>query len=283
MGLPRNSRRQLREGIGQATRLGVCARQAVHGRLEPGIDGQRLSECSRGVVVSPRRGEFIPAGDQPCRLALRHAQQASQLDERIVRVIHPDVDYALDRGFRLRIERPDDQDARRLHTAGVAALRLSRIEGCHQAVGHRALRRLVGPGHGLDHGRARQRVALCREVEPADMPGVIPQMHGVFGIVVAADDAPPGVDGRPSPGVDDRHLPRIAPPIFVGDALDDVLWRETLLEQRDGLWSVETVGGGLRGDSTDAGLGPRHRCAGTERPRLHADTHLAGCGVDGDD
>ena len=83
--------------------------------------------------------------------------------------------------------------------------------------------------------------------------------------------------------IDHGHLARVAPGIFVGDALDDLGRRQALLEQRDRLGTVLTVRRRLRGHGADARFRVRDGGAGPERARLDPDAELVGRGIEGDD
>ncbi|MEZ5287615.1 MAG: pyruvate carboxylase [Vicinamibacterales bacterium] len=180
------------KGLAQPARLRVALRQGVHHRLGTRVDGQGLFGGRNRLGVSARRGQLLAARGQPGRLPGRHPQQPPQLHERVLRIVHADVHDALDGGCRVWLERPDHEDARRLHAAGVAALRLARVERVHQPLGHRAGARPMRSRHRREHGLARERVALDGEVVSGDMAGVIAQVHRVVGILVAVDDPTAG-------------------------------------------------------------------------------------------
>ena len=104
-----------------------------------------------------------------------------------------------------------------------------------------ALAVLVGRGHRLHHLLARQRVALHGEILAGDVAGIAAEVNGIVRVGVAVDHALAGVDRRSALGVDDRHLPRVAAGIFVGDVLHDLGRAQPLLQQRDGLRTVERL------------------------------------------
>jgi hypothetical protein len=113
--------------------------------------------------------------------------------------------------------------------------------------------------------------------------GIAAQVHQIFRVVVAIDDALAGVAGRPARRVDHGHLPRVASRVVVGDAFDHLGGREPLLEQRDGLGAVLAVGGRLGGHGAHARLGEGHRRTGPEGARLHTDAQFLRGRVERDD
>jgi hypothetical protein len=263
--------------------LCVALRERIEQLVAVRVDVERLLLLGDGLgelaFACEPGGGFRQAGVH----AEREVQQPPELLERIGRIVDADVDDALDGRRRVGRKRPDHQEAGRLHAARIAALGLAGVECVHQALGHRPLAGLVGGGHGLEDVLARQRVALDRKAPAGDVAGVTAEMNEIRRIGIAVDHAFAGVHRRSTFGVDDRHLARVPSRVLVGDALDDLLRRESLLEERDGLGSVLAVRRCLRGDRANARLGERDRRAGGERSRLNADAQLVRSRIERDD
>ena len=236
--LARDGERQPFQRALRVARRGVTPRELIHRLFAPRVDLERLLGFFNRLGVLAFLRQLRRARQQPVRHARGHHQQAAQLVERLLVIVDANVDDAFDGVFGIRRQRAHHQDAGRLHAARIAALRLAGVERIHQPLGHRALAVLIRRGHGLDHLFARQRVALRGEVGTRDVSGVAAEVHEVLGIGIAVDHALAGVDGGPALRVDHRHLPGVAAGIFVGDPLDDLRGRQSLLEQGDGLRTV---------------------------------------------
>jgi hypothetical protein len=184
-------------------------------------------------------------------------------------VVHAHVDPPVGGAARVS-DRLHDEDAPGLLAPGITARGLPRIERRHQPLSQHTFGFLERPSHLPDDRLSRQDVSLRGVVLTLD-------------ITRPVAGARPGVRRDPALGVDDRQLPAILARIRLGQATDDLLGREALLEQGESLGSVRLVGRGLRGDGSDARLRIRHDGGGPEGTGLHGDAELFGDGVPGDD
>jgi hypothetical protein len=94
------------------------------------------------------------------------AEGAGELGERIVVVVHPQIDASAP-GFALG---RDHQQRRRHPPAGVPAGGFPRLENGEQADGELALRRLEGLGHRLGYTLRRDHVRLTAAVGRGRLP-----------------------------------------------------------------------------------------------------------------
>ena len=146
--------------------------------------------------------------------------------------------------------------------ATVAAGSLGRGEARQQSLGQRAFGRLEGLSECVD------RLAGDEDVPLGGVPGAGPAACPV----VAAGA---GERGAPAGGVDDAELPLVAAVVGLGQALDDLLGRQALPQQREAIGAVARIRVRLRRDGAHPGLRP-----GDDRPdgqelRLHGDAPLS--------
>ena len=217
------------------------------------------------------------------RHAKRDVQQASQLFERIDRIVHANVHDAIDGDVGPRRYGPDDEQPGRLHAARIAAGRLTGVEGIHQPLRHRSFPVLVGARHVLQHVFAGERIALDREILAGDVAGVAAEVNEILRVEIPVDHVLAGIDGGAPFRVDHRELPGVAARILVGQLLDDLRGTQSLLQQLDRFRAVEAVGCRLRGDGADPRNRVRNGRAGRKRMRLHGDAELGRRRIECDD
>ena len=175
-------------------RLRIALRHRIHERFAARIDVERFLLLGDGLCELAFAREFRRCIRESIRDARRHVEQPPQFLERVLVIVDPDVDDALDGVGGIGGQWPHHEDACRLHAAGVAAFRLTGVERVHQPLGHRAFPPLVGGRHGLHDFDAGKCVALNREARASDVACIPAEMHRVLGIRVPRDHVAAGVD-----------------------------------------------------------------------------------------
>ena len=198
------------------------------------------------------------------------AVDAAQLLERSLVVVDAEVDEEVGEACVTAVLL-DDEQARRLLAAAVAAGGLGGVEAVQQAQRQRLRGGALEGVREAVHGRLRDEDVALRRVAvpgPAARPGVA---------------ALAGERRRASLTVDDSEL--ALGPLFVrgGQPFDDLLRREALAQQHEPVRAVAGVRVRLRRDRADVRLRPGDHRADGEELRLDGDSPLTLLEVAGDD
>ena len=196
-------------------------------------------------------------------------QQAGDFVHRFRMIFNPKIQCTVFPRFS-RFFSPDHQYGRRLLAPDIPTFALGGLQGGHHPFGQRALARVKGLGHGRPDGVVQHHVGLYRKIRPGTVSGLC---YAFF----------PGIGGYPSLGVDDGHLPKV--PAFI--RFDKFLYRLLRAQTRSKQFEASRTEGGiyerLRGNGTDAGLGPGNHLTDREPVRLYRHTDIAGDRIAGYD
>src|SRR4029077_2567682 len=195
------------------------------------------------------------------RVGALDAQQTPELQQRISRIVDPQVDGAV--LPRPAAGVPSDHEHRRgLPAADVAAFGLRGVEGREHALGQRSLSGRVGVEHRAPNGVVLHEVGLAAEAIAGPVPG--------RGNALRA-----GVRRDVARGVDDRELAHVRFVVAGEQSVQRLLRRVAVLQELEAKGPEAYVHVRLRGHRANSGERPRHHRADVEVVRLHRDAKLA--------